>query len=108
LLRLTVDLDPLATIWLAKAGVLVESRRFHLGVPGVVGIVTFDDLPTDLTSSRFLDGKLPPSLQSWLRQQARRLRAFALTHLQAQLVQREDKVLLDRLSDSLPRSGPSD
>lgn len=98
LLRMTVDLDPFATIWLAKAGVLVEARRFDLGVPGVVGVVSFDDLPTDLTGNSFLEGRIPESLKGWLSQQARRLRAFALPHLKAHIAQREDRLLLQRLT----------
>jgi hypothetical protein len=66
----------------------------------VVGIVSFDDLPTDLTGSRFLEGKVPQALQRWLCQQARRLRKFAISHLEAQKGHGEDLALLTPLKSS--------
>lgn len=66
-LAMTVDLDPKATIWLCKAGVMAEKKRLDLGVPGMIGVVVADDVPTDLTGSQFLDGEALNGVEEWLR-----------------------------------------
>lgn len=65
-LALTVDVDPKATIWLCKAGVMAEKKHLDLGVPGLIGVVAADDVPTDLTGSQFLEGEPLEGIRNWL------------------------------------------
>lgn len=67
LFKLSVDFNPMSLIWLSKAGVLVEQKQFNLRVPGVVGIVTADRVPTDISGSAFIDGADLDHLKKWLR-----------------------------------------
>lgn len=72
-LRLTVDLDPAAKIWFAKAGVLTDRKHLELGVPGLTGVVAADDLQTDLTGIQFLDNENSEALVNWLKGGAREI-----------------------------------
>ena len=65
-LALTVDMDPKATIWLCKAGVMAEKKHLDLGIPGLIGVVAADDVPTDLTGSQFLEGEPLQEVRTWL------------------------------------------
>lgn len=77
-LRLTVDLDPQATICLAKAGVLIEQKKIDLGVPGMIGVVQADELRTDLTGVQVLVDEKYEELTARLREEAKELLKDAL------------------------------
>lgn len=77
-LRLTVDLDPVGAIWLARFGVLAELVRLPLGVPGIAGVVVADDLATDLTGFQFTRDENFAKVESWLREAAESLRQDAI------------------------------
>ena len=66
-LRLTVDLDPYAQVWLCKAGVMLENKAFDLGVPGLTGVVEADHLDTDLTGVQFIANEKVDQLSLWLK-----------------------------------------
>lgn len=70
LLQLSVDLDPKATIFLALNGVIVEKRRLDLRAPGVVGIVSADGLPTDLTGAQLVESEELTELLKWVQNAA--------------------------------------
>lgn len=72
-LSLTVDLDPKATVWFCKDGVMTEVKKLDLGVPGIVGVVSADDVATDLTGSQFLEGKEFEQLKDTLTRASRGL-----------------------------------
>ncbi len=78
-LRLTVDLDPVATIWMVKAGVMTQKKRMELGVPGLVGAVFADDLATDLTGSQFLENATFDEIRVFLKEVGVELLEDALT-----------------------------
>lgn len=77
-LRLTVDLDPTAAVWFSRFGVLAELVRLPLGVPGVAGVVSADDLATDLTGFQFSRDEKFAEVERWLRDAAEELRHDAL------------------------------
>lgn len=65
-LRLLTSTNPMATISLLKAGVVLEERLFDLGIPGVVGAVDADVLSTDISGQRFRDSEELNALQKHL------------------------------------------
>lgn len=77
-LSLTVDLDPKATVWLCKAGVMAEKKHLDVGIPGIIGVVTADEVPTDLTGSQFLEGESLKQVEAWLRVSGRTLLSEAI------------------------------
>lgn len=66
ILKSTVDFEPMAAIWLSKAGVILEKKKFDVGLPGIAGVVAADDIETDLTGSQFREGEALEELVSWL------------------------------------------
>lgn len=79
-LRLTVDLDSTATIWMVKAGVMSQKKRMDLGVPGIVGVVFADDVATDLTGSQFLENETFEEVRGFLKNVSSGLKEEALVH----------------------------
>lgn len=80
-LNLTVDFDDRSPIWMSQAGVMLELQRFNLKVPGVSGIVSADDLKTDLTGTQFTEGPEMHELTEWLILAARQLRDEAVSKI---------------------------
>lgn len=78
-MQLTVDIDPVATVWLTKAGVLLEEKRLDIQVPGIIAVVRADDLDTDLTGSQFIENDLLQTLQPTLAKTGRKLAGEALS-----------------------------
>lgn len=75
---LSVDFDDKALVWLCQAGVLTQLKHLKLKVPGIMAIVSADDLPTDLTGSQFLDGPAMIDLIDWVGEASRQVRDQAL------------------------------
>ncbi len=75
---LTVDFDDKALVWLCQAGVLSQLKHLKLKVPGIMAIVSADDLPTDLTGSQFLDGPAMIDLVDWVGEASRAVRDEAI------------------------------
>lgn len=81
-LKITVDLDPTTTIHLMKANVIMREKRLNIGVPGLVAVVSADDVPTDLTGSQFMEGQEMTHLTAQLRECAQRLLPKAVEGVQ--------------------------
>lgn len=83
-MRLTVDLDPLASVWFCAAGVLTHQRRVDFGVPGITAVVAADDLPADIGGFHLRESDQLRAVEGWLSKRARRLMTYALQWLQSE------------------------
>lgn len=104
-LRLTVDLDPMATVWLTRAGVMAQRVSWDLGVPGVVAVVEADGLETDLTGTQFLEGEKLQLLRDWTQRGCERLLEEALRSVQAVETQAQPVSSSAPIRDSITRNG---
>lgn len=74
-------LEPLARVKLVQAGVVIETRRLDLGVPGIEAVMAADHLPTDLTGMQVRDTEAFAQALESLRQAAHELRDEVLEAL---------------------------
>lgn len=86
-LLLRGGLEPLAQVKMVQAGVVIETRRLDLGVPGLEVVMAADHLPTDLTGMQVRDtDELRQSLER-VRQAAQELREAVVDALDDEAAQ---------------------
>lgn len=97
-MRLTVDMNPSAQVWLARSGVMIEKKSMALGAPGMVALVCVDDLETDITGMQVVKNQAYFEFQEWLQVQSAALRDAALARCGSLKSERKPASLTTALS----------
>lgn len=77
--QLTVDQLTNASIWFCKAGVMIEERPFNLGISGIIGVVSVEGVPTDLSGTKLVVNDQFKECRKWIKSACEELLNDALT-----------------------------